>query len=116
MFNNTLTLTIDGVAKTLLRRNQDNYGSAYQFKDADETITMQIRHSTDLVKGLPVNRHNVFIERKVNATPTTFESYWSTTLTLREREGSSPEELTNLYTGMVSLVFGLVETLVIGDN
>lgn len=116
MYANTLTLTIDGVAKTLLRRNQDNYGSEYSFKDSVEKIIMKIRHSTETQGGFSVNRHNVFVERTVYATPTASESYWSTTVTLRDREGSDPAELLNTWIGVSTLVLSLDDTLVVGDN
>lgn len=116
MFANTLTLTINSVARSLLRVNQDNYGSVYLFKDAVERIEMKIRHSTDNQDGLKVNRHNVFIERLVYATPTTSEQYWTTTITLRDREGSSPADLLLLWQGVSTLVATLDDTLVTGDN
>lgn len=116
MFANTLTLTINAVAKTLLRRNQDNYGSEYQFKDSAEKITMKIRHSTELRNGLPTNRHNVFIERTVYATPTVVEQYWSATVTLCDREGSDPVALEQLWVGVSTLITSVDGTLVVGDN
>lgn len=116
MFANTLTLTIDAVARTLIRMNQDNYGSEYQFKDSAEKIVMKIRHSTETQNALPVNRHNVFVERTVYATPSTMEKYWSTTITLRDREGSGPSDLLKTWVGVNTLVLSLDDTLVVGEN
>jgi len=116
MFANTLTLTINAVAKTLNRINQDNYGSEYLFKDSVEKITMKIRHSTETQDGFPVNRHNVFVEHRVYATPTALEKYFSTTITLRDREGSGPDALLKTWQGVSTLVLSLDDTLVTGDN
>lgn len=116
MFANTLTLTIDTVARTLLRINQDNYGSEYSFKDSVEEISLKIRHSTDGKGDLLANRHNVFVERTVYATPTVSEKYWSATVTLRDRRGSSPDELLKTWVGVSTLVLSLDDTLVTGDN
>lgn len=116
MFANTLTLTISAVDKVLLRRNQDNYGSEYLFKDSVEKITMKIRHSTELRNGLPTNRHNVFIERTVYATPTEAEQYWSVTVTLCDREGSDPAVLLATWIGASTLIQTVDDTLVVGDN
>lgn len=116
MFANTLTLTIDSVARTLLRVNQDNFGSVYSYKDSTERLTMKIRHDVENQKGQLVNRHNVFVERTVYATPTTSEKYWSTTVTLRDREGSGPQDLLELWQGANTLVLSLDDTLVTGDN
>lgn len=116
MFANTLTLTIDGAAKTLLRNNQDNFGSFYEFRDGTEHITMQIRHSTDkLVKG-DVLRHNVFVERTIFETPSEVEKYFSATVTLRSRWTSAPADLLDLWTGVSTLVASLDDGLVIGEN
>lgn len=116
MFANTLTLTIDAVPRTLNRVNQDNYGSEYLFKDSVERITMKIRHSTETQNAAPVNRHNVFVERTVYATPTVSEKYWSTTVTLRDREGSGPADLLKTWQGVNTLLLTLDDTLVVGDN
>lgn len=116
MFANTLTLTIDAVARTLLRVNQDNYGSEYLYKDSVEKITMKIRHSTETQNSLPVNRHNVFVERTVYGTVSVPEKYFSTTITLRDREGSGPSELLKTWQGVNTLVLTLDDTLVAGDN
>lgn len=116
MFSNTLTLTIDAVAKTLIRVNQDNYGSEYLFKDSVEKISMKIRHSSETQAGFPVNRHNVFVEHTVYGTPTTSEKYFSTTITLRDREGSGPADLLKTWQGVNTLVLTLDDTLVTGEN
>lgn len=116
MFANTLTLTIDGVAKTLLRNNQDNFGSFYEFRDGTEHITMQIRHSTDKLVTGDVLRHNVYIERTIFATPTVDEKYFSTTVTLRGRRTSAPDDLLKLWVGVSTLIATLDDGLVIGEN
>ncbi len=116
MYANTLTLTIDSVARTLTRKNQDNFGSFYSFLDGTEEITMKIRHDKEDRKGIIVNRHNVFIEHTVFATPLTFEKYWSATVTLRDRKGSGPVELLELWVGASALIATLDDSLVTGDN
>lgn len=116
MFQNTLTLTIDSVARTLLRLNQDNFGSEYRYVDSVEKITMKIRHTVDIVGNVSVNRHNVFLERTVYATPTSLEKYWSATITLRDREGSGPADLLKTWQGFNTLVLTLDDTLVVGEN
>jgi hypothetical protein len=117
MFANTLTLTINAVAKTLVRVNQDSYGSEYKFSDDVEKITLQIRHSTDKGKGgLPVARHNVFLERTVFATPTATAKYWSCTTTLREQEGSGPTVLLQTWVGFNTILLALDDGLVVGEN
>ncbi len=116
MFANTLTLTIDGVAKTLNRINQDNYGSEYLFRSATESIRMLIRHSVDRPAGDVINRHNVYVEKIVYATPTTAERLFTLTFTVRERSGSDPVDLLKLAQGFYTLVATLDDGLVVGDN
>lgn len=117
MFATTLTLTVDGTDYTLNRVNQDNYGSEYSFENSDRIISMLIRHSTDNAGGQPHKRHNVFVEHTVYATPTTFERYWSATITLRNRKTSGPDELLDLWQGVRTLVAASLEAgLVVGSN
>jgi hypothetical protein len=116
MYANTLTLTINAVARTLLRKNQDNFGSFYSYVDGTEEITMKIRHDVENRQGTLVNRHNVLVEHTVYATPTTSEKFWSTTITLRDRKGSDPADLLKLWVGVSTLVLSIDDTLVAGDN
>lgn len=116
MFATTLTLTINSVPKVLERINQDNKGSEYLLRTDLEEINLYVRHSVDTTKEGPVNRHNVFIERKVFATPTTIEKYWSVTYTLRDRYASGPGELDFLSAGSLTLLGTLDTGLTTGVN
>lgn len=115
MFANTLTLTIGGVAKTLVRVNQDNFGSSYKFVNGTELITMAVRHSVDKGQRI-VDRHNVFIERTIFATPSDTEKYFSVTTTLRAGRDSAPTDLLNTWIGASTLLLTLDDGLVIGEN
>jgi hypothetical protein len=116
MFANTLTLTIDAVPKVLNRINQDNRGSEYSFVSGTETISMLIRHTVDKLATGDVNRHNVYIERTIFATPTVVEKYFSVTFTLRERRGSDPLDELKLAQGFYTLIATLDDGLVVGEN
>lgn len=124
MFATTLSLTIGGVARVLNRVNQDNFGSQYLYEDAVETISLKIRHSvdtgvssTDPVSGkLPVKRHNLYVERRVYATPTASEKLFSATITLRNREASAPADLLATWQGVNTLALTLDDGLVVGEN
>jgi len=116
VFANTLTVTIGGVGRVMNRVNQDNYGSEYKFVDAVELILMKIRHTTDIVNGVNVNRHNVFFERTVFATPTVVEKYWSCTATIRDAEGSGPTDLLATWQGFNTLLLTLDDGLTVGEN
>lgn len=124
MFATTLTLTIGGVDRTLNRVNQDNFGSEYSFEDSVEVITLKIRHSADIGRSskdpisgnLPVKRHNLYVERRIYATPTTAEKLFTTTVTLRNREGSAPADLLATWQGVNTLALALDDGLVVGEN
>jgi hypothetical protein len=119
MFANTLTLTINAVAKVMTRTNQDNFGSQYSFAAADgsEIIKMQIRHSVDKQKdGTSINRHNVFIERTLAPTLTVPSKYWSATYTLRDKDFSGPGDLDYLSQAVLVLMGTLDTGLTTGEN
>jgi len=46
MFANTITVTINALAKTLTRINQDNYCSEYFLREADGEYRLTIRNSS----------------------------------------------------------------------
>jgi len=67
MFSDTLTLTVNAVAKVLTRINQDGYSSEYMLKNATECYSLKIRNVKFLDKSRGENRdrHNVEIVHTV---------------------------------------------------
>lgn len=62
MFSDTITVTINAVAKVLTRINQDKYSSEYYLRSATDEFRMRIRHSSysdKLRVGKVIDRHNV---------------------------------------------------------
>lgn len=61
MFDNTITMTIDGSARILTRVNQDKFASSYRYRSPDLGLDLNIRHQDRLVPGQTVrtDRHNV---------------------------------------------------------
>lgn len=118
MFSNTLTLTVAGATGspfTLTRVNQDNYGSEYKFADAIQTINLKCRQSTDTLNNVPVNRHNMTIEREIFATPTAVRKFYTATITLRDEKGSGPTDLLAFWVGFNTLALTLDDGLVVGE-
>lgn len=61
MFADTITVTINAVAKVLTRINQDNYCSEYVLRNATEEFRLNIRNTkyNDSKRGgVEVHRHN----------------------------------------------------------
>lgn len=63
MFSDTLTITINSVAKTLTRINQDKYSSEYFLRETTGEFRLKLRNTsyTDKTRPVPVtvDRHNV---------------------------------------------------------
>lgn len=61
MFSDTITFTINAVAKNLSKINQDKYSSEYLLRETGGEFRARIRHSTflDKTRGVQVDRHNV---------------------------------------------------------
>lgn len=106
MFANTLTITIDGVANILTRVNQDNYGSTYVKKTATDSMTLQFRNNTESAKEKlnSVDRHNMFFEHVVYATPTVPEKTYTMSAVMRLTHISDPAYLDKLAAGFITLL------------
>lgn len=61
MFADTLTITINAIAKVLPKINQDGYSSEYFLRETDGEFRLKLRNSTyvDKKRGVTVDRHNV---------------------------------------------------------
>lgn len=61
MFADPQTLTVNSVAKALVRINQDGYGSTYLLRSSTDEFRLNIRNSTytDKKRGVQIDRHNV---------------------------------------------------------
>jgi hypothetical protein len=115
MFANTLTLTVNSVAKVLTRVNQDNYGSEYRLKSAAESYVLKIRHSTQLSGGVTFDVHNVLVEHRVFATSTDLEKIMTVSTTLRGSSGHDPIALDYLSDALGVLVAAQAAGLVQGE-
>jgi hypothetical protein len=70
MFADTITFTINSVAKVLTRINQDKYSSEYYLRETLGEFRASIRHSSYVDKtrgGRKVDRHNVELRQEVYA-------------------------------------------------
>lgn len=69
MFSDTITVTINSVAKVLTKINQDGYSSEYLLRESTGSFRLKIRNSqyTDKARGVKVDRHNVELVQIVYA-------------------------------------------------
>lgn len=74
MFSDTLTITINSVAKILNRINQDGYSSEYYLRSATEDFRLKIRNTafTDKRYAVDMHRHNLeFVHTVFPVSPAT---------------------------------------------
>lgn len=62
-FGDTVTITINAVAKVLNKINQDQYTTEYLLRETDREFGLRIRHTKDktVMNGFPVERHYVVL-------------------------------------------------------
>lgn len=117
MLANTLTITINSVARILTRVNQDNYGSVYRLKDATQEFTLKIRNSVTPSDGVePLERHNMFFEHIVYSTPTTTEKRYTMSATMQMRKTSDPAYLAFVVPGFNTLLNAQAAAIIGGES
>lgn len=105
MLANTLTVTINAVAKVLTRVNQDSYSSEYRLKTATESLILKVRNTTEKYQGYLYDRHNVDLSWIINATSTLPQYHYSASQTFRTRtETGDPTTLVQTVAGLATLV------------
>jgi len=71
MFADPITITVNAVAKALVRINQDTYGSEYFLREATQEWRLKIRNTSyNNSAGQLVDRHNFEFTNTVYATGT----------------------------------------------
>jgi hypothetical protein len=117
MLANTLTITINSVARILTRVNQDNYGSVYRLKDATQEFTLKIRNSSTPSDGVePLERHNMFFENIVYGTPTTTEKRYTMSATMQMRKTSDPSFLAFVVPAFNTLLNAQAAAIIGGES
>lgn len=118
MLANTLTVTINSVAKVLTRINQDGYASEYRLEDATEKLVLKIRNTTEKSGSYTLNRHNVQLDWTIWATSTSLEQFYSAAQTFRRRTGANqnPTTLVQEVAGLATLVNAQAAAIVTGDS
>lgn len=86
MIGDTVTVTVNAVAKVLTKINQDQYGAEYFLKSATDEFRMKIRHSKESPQadGRYYDRHNVELTHTVYATSTVPEIRRISSFTIRD--------------------------------
>lgn len=69
-FSDPQSITINAIAKSLVRINQDGYSSEYFLRETLGEITMKLRNTSFQRDGQTIDRHNVEITQTIYATAT----------------------------------------------
>lgn len=74
MFGDSIALTVDTVAKTMNKINQDNYSAEYLLRETLVEYRLRVRHTkTNPKNGVTYDRHNVEFVVTTFATDTVAE-------------------------------------------
>lgn len=69
-FSDPIAVTVNAIAKSLVRINQDGYSSEYFLREATQEFTVKIRNTSFTRNGQTIDRHNVELTQTVYATAT----------------------------------------------
>lgn len=118
MLANTLTVTINSVAKVLTRVNQDNFSSQYQLVSATEKLVLKIRNSTEKSAGYIYDRHNVELSWLIFATSTVLEQHYVASQTFKTRSiaNNDPAVLVQEVAGLATLINAQATAIAQGDS
>lgn len=102
MIGEQVTVTINAVAWTLNRINQDSYSAEYFARTSLEEVTLRIRHSNENAAAgkTPMERHQIDLIRKVYATLTIPERSYQAYTVLRMPKGADPDLLEQVCAGL----------------
>lgn len=103
MFADPTTVTINAVAKNLVRINQDGYSSEYLLRSATDEYVLRIRNSkyTDKKRGVSIDRHNVELVHTVfPVAPSTTSTVRKAYAVIENQQGDTLTDPTNVAAGL----------------
>lgn len=118
MLASPISVTIGASTFSLVRINQDNFGSKYLAKGDSEEVTLDIKHQYERANALgQYERHNVDLRHvKFDATgvkpPQTFQAY----TVFRAPRGTLGSALTAVIDGLSSIVDSSAEDIVAWES
>jgi hypothetical protein len=92
MFADPFSVTINSVAKSLVKVNQDQYSSEYRLRSSTDELRLAIRNTnyTDKKRGVSVDRHNVELVQEVfPVSPATKSTIRKTYMVMENDKGDS---------------------------
>jgi hypothetical protein len=103
MFADPATITINAVAKALVRINQDQYSSEYLLRSATDEYRLRIRNTSysDKKRGVVIDRHNVeLIHTVFPVAPSTTSCVRKTYVVIENQQGDTLTDPTHVAAGL----------------
>jgi hypothetical protein len=107
MFADPAVVTINAVAKNLVRINQDKYSSEYLLRSTTEEYRLNIRNTsyTDKTRGVVINRHNVELVHTVfPVAPATLSTIRKTYTVIENQIGDTLTDPRNVALGIYAFL------------
>lgn len=107
-FADTITITIDSVAKVLNRINQDGYSSEYLLKETTGSFRLKIRNSSyKAANGRLTDRHNVeFVQTIYAVAPSEVNTIRKSYAVLENEQQDDATEAQKFSLGFIAFFTG----------
>lgn len=104
MFADPITVTINAVAKQLVRINQDNYSSEYLLRESDREFRLKIRNTSSSRAGVVYSRHSVELTERIYAVGATPEVNRKSYTTFEHSNNDTGAALQNTVKGQIDFL------------
>lgn len=107
MFADPAVVTINAVAKNLVRINQDKYSAEYLLRSATEEHRLNLRNSsyTDKKRGVVIDRHNAEIIHTVfPVAPATLAAVRKAYVVIENQRGDTLVDPRNVAAGLLAFL------------
>nr|UJQ85583.1 MAG: hypothetical protein 2 [Leviviridae sp.] len=107
MFADPAVITVNAVAKNLVRINQDKYSSEYLLRSATDEFRLNIRNTsyTDKKRGVAIDRHNVeLIQTVFPVAPATTSIVRKTYVVIENQVGDTLADPRELAKGLLAFL------------
>lgn len=108
-FADPAVITINGVAKNLIRIRQDGYSSEYLLRTATDEYRFNVRNTsyTDKKRGVSIDRHNVeLIQTVYPVAPATLSTIRKVYMVVENQKGDTLTDPLNVALGFLAYLSG----------
>lgn len=106
-FADPAVITINGVAKNLVRIRADGYSSEYLLRSSTDEHRLNIRNTTylDKKRGVSIDRHNAeLIQTTFPVAPATLSTIRKVYVVIENQRGDTLTDPTNVAVGILSFL------------